>query len=589
MVQALDLGLSVKWADRNIGANDINEYGGYYGWADPTGNQIDPYNQQYGGSSEGGYYVDKTDASISSTKYDICTAKLGNGWRLPTKEEWDELINAAKNKWSYDSSSGIGMYTATMSNGNKIRFPHNGYKNYNLTEQFWKSMAFYWTGSRPDDSRTAFEVQIQSTSLGPETKPANRSLHMMVRAVYDGGVGPQPPTPDPDPIPVHDAIDLGLPSGTLWSKYNLGATDMIGTNSKYYAWGELGTKQKYYKEDYKFYDKTTGKHPMYPNYISGSEYYKEDTRKFDAAYNQLGGKWHIPTNKQWEELRYFCTWSKKDEAENAGWVVTGPSGHAIFIPEIGYYNGEQYIEDNGTLYWSDELYKFNSDPTYGYRCAYSAILREKDVPDAKDPLRLTWSSRHSGLPIRPVYDTNWSPVIIDEDDPIIPDIDPDDPDVPPVIDPDDYPDPDYNEDDKKGNVVLGEWNRGSATSFDGKLKCKLQYIVNKSPLVTKVFDDQEIVSYTRHDQNDNYVDNGLYFTNNHQYEWTTDLKQKAKSDNLKMTAREGNYRYAVPRDDNKEYGNRLRGKYMICTIEDSDPRIDASITYIITKFRASWN
>ena len=34
-VHAVDLGLSVKWACCNIGANAPEEYGGYYAWGDP--------------------------------------------------------------------------------------------------------------------------------------------------------------------------------------------------------------------------------------------------------------------------------------------------------------------------------------------------------------------------------------------------------------------------------------------------------------------------------------------------------------------------------------------------------------------------
>jgi hypothetical protein len=55
-----------------------------------------------------------------------------------------------------------------------------------------------------------------------------------------------------------------------------------------------------------------------------------------------------------------------------------------------------------------------------------------------------------------------------------------------------------------------------------------------------------------------------------------------------MTLREGNYRYAIPRASQVGYGDRIRGKYMICSMEDTYPDYDASITYILTKFRTSW-
>ncbi len=55
-----------------------------------------------------------------------------------------------------------------------------------------------------------------------------------------------------------------------------------------------------------------------------------------------------------------------------------------------------------------------------------------------------------------------------------------------------------------------------------------------------------------------------------------------------MTDREGTFRYAIPRVDNKPYGNRMRGKYMICEIKDSIPDYNVALSYIITKFRKSW-
>ena len=55
-----------------------------------------------------------------------------------------------------------------------------------------------------------------------------------------------------------------------------------------------------------------------------------------------------------------------------------------------------------------------------------------------------------------------------------------------------------------------------------------------------------------------------------------------------MTDREGNFRYSIPRANNALYGDRIRGKYMLCTIEGTSPQYDFSISYIITKFRTSW-
>ena len=66
------------------------------------------------------------------------------------------------------------------------------------------------------------------------------------------------------------------------------------------------------------------------------------------------------------------------------------------------------------------------------------------------------------------------------------------------------------------------------------------------------------------------------------------LKQRKRINNIEMTDREGNFRYSIPRANNASYGDRIRGKYMLCTIEGTIPQYDFSISYIITKFRTPW-
>lgn len=134
-------------------------------------------------------------------------------------------------------------------------------------------------------------------------------------------------------------------------------------------------------------------------------------------------------------------------------------------------------------------------------------------------------------------------------------------------------------------LQIGEWNRSETpTGFDNPLISMIQYVVNKAPLITKVFDNQELVTIYGGEP----YDKDSYFTEDHKYKWKTDLMDTGEIDNLQMTLREGNYRYAVPREGNAEYGSRMRGKYMICDIVDISPKKDASLAFVITKFRTSW-
>jgi hypothetical protein len=74
-------------------------------------------------------------------------------------------------------------------------------------------------------------------------------------------------------------VNLGLPSKTLWCKYNLGAN--IETEyGDYYAWGELITKDKFTEKNYTYKDKP-----------------KQLPPDHDVATQKLGSNFHIPTAK----------------------------------------------------------------------------------------------------------------------------------------------------------------------------------------------------------------------------------------------------------------------------------------------------
>ena len=50
----------------------------------------------------------------------------------------------------------------------------------------------------------------------------------------------------------HQAIDLGLPSGTKWASCNVGS-NKPEEYGDYYAWGETTTKKEYSKDNYRYY------------------------------------------------------------------------------------------------------------------------------------------------------------------------------------------------------------------------------------------------------------------------------------------------------------------------------------------------
>lgn len=120
------------------------------------------------------------------------------------------------------------------------------------------------------------------------------------------------------------------------------------------------------------------------------------------------------------------------------------------------------------------------------------------------------------------------------------------------------------------------------------LSSYIKYVVAQQPLITKVFDNQEIVTYENLQLQDVIYDQDDYFSKNHKYTWQTESQKIESSLEEQVTLRENNHRFAIPRADGL-FGNRARGKVMICSIEDVKPNPAMAMQYIITKYRQSWS
>ena len=112
--ESVDLGLSVRWATMNVGALKPEDHGQLFGWADSTGShkKFDDITISYrqDGNIEttlvdwgSSYFGGKTPrADISGTAYDIATYQWNAKWRMPTRDEWNELMTRCS--WSLETS-----------------------------------------------------------------------------------------------------------------------------------------------------------------------------------------------------------------------------------------------------------------------------------------------------------------------------------------------------------------------------------------------------------------------------------------------------------------------------------------------------
>ena len=92
--EAVDLGLSVKWATCNIGANEPWEYGDYFAWGETTAKE------SYSWDTYSPTTCTDADGNLMA-EYDAAVKNWGSAWRMPTLEEKKELLNADNCAWTW--------------------------------------------------------------------------------------------------------------------------------------------------------------------------------------------------------------------------------------------------------------------------------------------------------------------------------------------------------------------------------------------------------------------------------------------------------------------------------------------------------
>ena len=123
---AVDLGLSVKWACCNIGANSPEDYGNYYAWGElKTKESCEWHNYKWHDNDTGGMtkYNDEDGMKELTAEDDAAHVELGEGWRMPTPAEMQELKERCK--WEWVTVNGVPGYKVS-GNGNSIFLPAAG-------------------------------------------------------------------------------------------------------------------------------------------------------------------------------------------------------------------------------------------------------------------------------------------------------------------------------------------------------------------------------------------------------------------------------------------------------------------------------
>ena len=178
----VDLGLSVKWCTHNVGAEYEYENGSYFSWANtiahPKGGGYD-FSQATYNSTTGNSLQTNIDATSG---YDMARANMGGSWRLPTKEEFQELYDNCT--WTWTTSNGVNGYRITSKvagyTSNSIFIPAVGL--YYGTEFYNEgSGGRYWSSSFYS-ATDAYRLRFDSSGVNPQSHDG-RFYGFSVRAV----------------------------------------------------------------------------------------------------------------------------------------------------------------------------------------------------------------------------------------------------------------------------------------------------------------------------------------------------------------------------------------------------------------------
>ncbi len=180
----VDLGLSVKWATCNVGAESPEEYGDYFAWG-----EVEPketyswatYKWCKGSSSSITKYNANDGKTVLDPEDDAATVILGENYRMPTVEEGNELIEQCT--WFWTTYNNVAGYKVTGPNGNSIFLPAVGYKGSTTPHYPAGEYGLYWLANI-DKSHYArlFSLKYNSLPTGV-AKLGNRCYGFAIRPV----------------------------------------------------------------------------------------------------------------------------------------------------------------------------------------------------------------------------------------------------------------------------------------------------------------------------------------------------------------------------------------------------------------------
>lgn len=434
----VDLGLSVRWATMNIGAVEPEDFGSYFAWGETTSKETyTDGNYAYKPTSKTLPLSDDVARVTWGGNWRMPSPDEIN--ELIENCNWTYTWTPELNLYGYMVTSKINGKSIFLPSAEVYTDQLSDYTLYGYGA-YWSNSAYFTEGFNYIDALYFYQGHFENGAFSPYVGLPVRPVLPVggdartVRFESNGGNGTMEPIKveyaEPTKLPGNafvkegyeflgwdtkadgtgtgygatayiatitdvtlyaqwikkdisgkaggfDYVDMGLPSGTKWALYNVGAKNRWESGAPY-AWGETHTKASYTEENYTYTDRPATL-PL----------------AHDAAHVNWGGVWRMPTEADFNELIEHCTFTPLNKYDHQGYIITSKiNGKLLYMAAITAYQGLESMDGS-----SEGFYGIYSSSSCNTKMGYPMELYMH--PNDYD-VSLQWMP-HRGYQIRPVF------------------------------------------------------------------------------------------------------------------------------------------------------------------------------------------
>lgn len=354
--ERVDLGLSsgILWATCNIGATSPSEIGDYFAWGEREPKDVygwDTYKLCRGSYNSIFKYTETDGKKVLDSQDDVAKSMLGGEWRIPTKEDMEELVEECEWKWT--SLNGQLGWKVIGSNNNYIFLPASGaassYRIAGVNE-----LGRYWTATRDESNYSAYNLRFKDGTdtivVVDDTRFYGRTIRPVIGQPVKRIVKEEPKEEEQEklPYPLKKITLASLLKNRMTQNttsaisYIHTILDILGIDRKYY--------EKFNDEDFmSIYNALVKIDALIPTQLGLSpnatrnavtsriagllaqsvcKKNKADYNDNDAKFYALGGEimWEMV---EWQYIMIYCNFNTEKEKNNLIKLVNNAVENAI--------------------------------------------------------------------------------------------------------------------------------------------------------------------------------------------------------------------------------------------------------------------